>query len=565
MPQLHVIHLKGTQSEMGAQYGQIMTTLGPSMDTHRSLTSLPMRLLLDANCRSLGGRLSQPVIWTAMQVAMRRLHRHRPPEYVERSRAFFRSAGMPLSTARHLVLMDAFQNIVGWAGATSIGPFAQRAGRAMTAACSSAVVWDDTSNDGRLRHARNFDYPCIGVWDAQPAVVFCDPTDGLRYGYVSTLGADIPGVTGFNEAGLCVAAHTRFHRRVRFDGRCIVDLCHDIVRRASTIDEALAHCREHPIASTWGICISSASERQAVVAETTGDGVFVVHPAPNGNAIVCTNRNRHPDSISGQVAPMPAWREHSDSRTQRMKSVVAEGRDRGGLDAEELMQLLGDRVDSLTGLERAGGGVVGQAMTVQSVVFSPEESTVYVSTGDAPTGLGPYVSIPWDWSVSVGHQTLSPDSDLSPREANPTPEEAAYSLWREASRVDTEDHRSDQTLGLVEQAVALHPGEPTYRFMAGVLQLRQAQWAAALAHFEACSQATQSTFRTVQSLVWGARAADADGQPDRAKAWRLDALSRSDEHTPPLHALAREEMDRPCARRKLRRLTYNVDLVDATL
>jgi hypothetical protein len=565
MPRIHVINLKGTQAEMGTQYGQIMRASGPQEDTHRCLTSLSMRLLMDANHRSLGGRLSQAAIWVAMQVAMRRLHRHRPQEYVERSRAFFRCVGMPMSTAKHLVLMDAFQNLVGRAGGANIGPFAQRAGRAMTAACSSTVVWDDTSNDGLLRHARNFDYPCVGVWDVQPAVVFCDPADGLRYGYVSTLGVDIPGVTGFNEAGICVAAHTRFHRRVRFDGRCIVDLCHDIVRRASTIEEAVARCREHPIASTWGICISSAAEHQAVVVETTGDGVFVVRPSSNENAIVCTNRNRHPESMPGQVAPMPAWREHSDSRTSRMKSVVAEGKGRGGLGAVDLMQLLGDRVDPQTGVERAGGGVISQAMTVQSVVFSPEESTAYVSAGDAPTGQGPYVSIPWDWSASVGHQELSPDPVWSGHVANATPAEEAYAFWCEASRVDVEEHRSAKTLALVEQAVALHPDEPTYRFMAGVLQLRHGQWAVALAHFDVGTQAVQSTFRTVQCWVWGARAADAAGQPDRARQWRLDALERADAHTAPLHALAREEMDRPCARSKLRRLIYNVDLVDATL
>jgi hypothetical protein len=57
--------------------------------------------------------------------------------------------------------------------------------RAATPACSTVVVWGAASSDGALRHARNFDFPGNGVWDAAPTLVLCAPTGGQRYGSVS--------------------------------------------------------------------------------------------------------------------------------------------------------------------------------------------------------------------------------------------------------------------------------------------------------------------------------------------------------------------------------------------
>ena len=563
MSEYHVIHLRGSQTDMGTQYGRLMAEMGPLHDLHDALTSLGHRMLRDANHRTLGGRLTDAALKGLTRLATGRLHRHRPQAYRERSMAFMEAAGMARSEATHVALMDAFQNIVGWAGRTGLGPFAKRAGRATVAACSTAMVWDDASSDGRLRHARNLDYPAIGLWDRHPTVVFCEPDDGLRYGYVSTLGVDIPGVTGFNEAGLSVAAHTRFHRDVRFNGRCIVDLCHDLVRRAETLEDAVAICREHPIASTWGLAIGSTQERRAAVIETTGNGAWVVHPKTQEHSLVCTNRNRHPDLQAGQVAPMPAWAEHADSRTQHLEQRVASAKPTGGMSAHDLMDLLGDHTDPHTGDVRAGGGIVSQACTVQSVVFSGEEQRLHLSVGKAPTGCGPYAPIEWDWSAAVGHQTQQYAPDNGHQRKQP-PNAEAYSLWSQASRYDMEDHDADATLQRLEAASEAAPDESTYRFMAGILCLHQGRWSDAQRHLECAAAIPQSTFRAVQTRVWAARAADANGNTERATQWRVEALEGNAPHCRSLQALAKAEQEAPVSRRRLRGLSYNIDLVDAS-
>jgi hypothetical protein len=564
---LRIVRLKGTQGEMGAQYGQIMRDHGRLEESEQTYTTLAGRMLKDANHRTLSGRLFNAVTGSAMSMGTSTMQRQRPEDYLERTREYLRTSGLPRHWSKHTLLMDAFQNLVGLAGRYKLGPFAKQSGRAILPACSSLAVWGTASVDGKVRHARNFDYPCIGVWDERPTVVFCTPDTGLKYGFVSSFGVDVAGVTAFNEAGLCVAVHTRFHRDVRWAGAAVTDVGHDIIRKAETLADAVAICRERPIASTWGICITSASERRSLVVETTGEGAWVVAPSAGDDFIYCTNRNRHPDLIMGQVSPMAAWPEHSDGREKRIKQRVVRGMGEGGLNLQQLKDLLGDYYDpSVPGARRAGGGVVSQAMTVASVVFTPEDQAIELSLGDAPTGWGPYLRIPWEWTGEVGVETIeNPECEGERRSFGEAHNHTAYLHWQSASRIDIQRHEPAETLEQVEKAIETDPTEPTYRTMAGILRLRLGDWEQALAHFEVGMQRPQSAFRRGQVLLWGARAAEAAGQPEKAHALRNELLLLMGEHTQTLRQMAAVELDKPVSSRRLRKLTYNVDLVDAVI
>src|SRR5204862_5662656 len=132
--------------------------------------------------------------------------------------------------------------------------------------------------------------PGIGVWDAAPAFVVGVPDRGQRYGFFTTRGADTAVVTVVNEAGLVLAPHTRWHRDVMWGGAMIVDVVHDIARRAETLADAIRIVNERPTSSSWGIAIGSARERAACVLELAGPHVDVVRP--RGDYLTCTNRYR---------------------------------------------------------------------------------------------------------------------------------------------------------------------------------------------------------------------------------------------------------------------------------
>ena len=264
--QVLVVRLRGTQAEMGAQHGRITRDVGGYEIGRDYYNDLHERLLADSAGPSLRRRLvSRFGDW-----AMRRMELHRPKEYLDRTMAFIEAGGDDPELSKKMMVMDFFQNTVGLAGRYHLGPF-KRAGARMPA-CSTLMVWGRDSADGAVRHARNFDMCGIGVWDAQPEVVFCEPEQGLKYGFVTTRGLDCPGITGFNEAGLTMTMHTRFHRDVTFSGAAVVDLGHDIIRRAETLADAAFIARERPVCSTWGIAVSSATQKRGIVIETNGKG-----------------------------------------------------------------------------------------------------------------------------------------------------------------------------------------------------------------------------------------------------------------------------------------------------
>ena len=555
---LTIIHLRGTQAEMGAQYGRLLQERGRLPETENTLSTLGRRMLEDANSRGALGQIQSMLLRGRTEFLLWRLHRHRLPQYRARSEAFLNTLELQPSLLRQVPITDVFQNIVGLAARIGYGPFKQQTAPLALPSCSSLAVWGRASSDGRLRHARNFDFPCAGTWDAHPKVSFCTPDEGLRYGYIDTVSADATGINGFNEAGLTLGAHTRFHRSTRYDGACVLDLCHEIVRRASSLDEAIAIAKERPVAANWGLCVSSAADGRAISIETTADGVRVLEGEDH---ITVTNLHLHPDHQVGQVCPFPAWSAHADGRRQRLESIARWGLEGTGLSLNDLIAALGDTGEEA---DQRAGSILAQAISVTSVVFEPEARRMVLSVGDCPTGFGPYTTVDWSWDSPVGLREIIPTDLVAPRKRFPTPNvDAGHALWRQAVRAAYDRHDDAEQLTLIESAIAQDPEAPSYRLMAGLLRLRQRDWSTAIQHLEVGILNSKDTFRTGQFHLWIARVYAVMGHFDAARQHRAMLNALEGPHIDSLHALAAQDEHKPVSARRLARLVYSLDLVDA--
>lgn len=376
-PSIAMIRVSGTEQEMGRQHGELQRQLGGHEAVLDYYPRMPVHMLKGS--QPAGPLRTMPgLIAPAIDALTRRLHAERPLQQRERSEAFMRALGLPISHARYGLAMDVFQNLVGVAGRIHLVPGARQVAAQALAACSSLAVWGKEAKGAELLHARNFDFPGNGIWDAVPTVVLCTPHQGLRYGYASARGNDAPVVSLRNEAGLCLTTHTRLHQQVRFGGAAVADLCHEIIRSASTLAQAEAIVRQRPVASTWGLLVSSASEQKAILIETTARAVAVTRP--EGSFQACTNHYRASQLCDGELAPNSGYTAHSHGRLQRLERAVRETE--GGLTAEQLQALLGDHEDGeLAGLERGAGGVLAQPTGVHSIVMDPAARRCFVSTG----------------------------------------------------------------------------------------------------------------------------------------------------------------------------------------
>jgi len=512
MTLLFTARLAGTQEEMGAQHGRLVA------DEARALLAfyrtMPERALAGGE-----GVLGKAVVRAAATALQARLSRERPAELAARSRAFARAAGLPeAASLRTLATMDSLQNCVALVARAALGPFAEGlALRAAVPACSSVIAWGSATADGELLFARNFDFPGVGVWDAAPAFVVCAETGGQRYGFFTTRGADTPVVTVVNEAGLVFAPHTRFHRDVTFGGAMIVDLVHDLARRAESIADAIRIARERPASSSWGIAVGSSREKAACVLELAGPHVEVVRPA--GDSLVCTNRYRNPALQPRELARSQAWAVHSDRREQRLRALV-DGRP-APLVAEDLARFLGDR--EVSGARRHFGSVA-QPTNVHAAVVAPSACRALVGVDRAPTCEGSWAEVRWSWDAPAAAWQVAPRDDVA------APHSSATRHVHAAARAFEGAHDVATARGELDHAIAAAPDDPSLRLAAAWLALADRAETPAVDHVRAGLALERDPYRRGQLLLWGTRAARRV-DPGQALRWRgeLDGLAGVDD------------------------------------
>ena len=336
---LFMARLAGTQQEMGTQHGRLVAS--DARELVEFYRTMPERALA-GNVEGVPGRIARLVARGLATAWQANLSRDRPDDLAARSRAFIAASNPGVSNRvalYTLATMDSMQNCVSLVARRGLGPFAgithaadepyrpdlrgvagiahhiaARAAASAAPACTSVIAWGDATSDGELLFARNFDFPGVGVWDAAPAFVINAPTGGQRYGFFARRGADTAVVTVVNEAGLVIAPHTRWHVGAAWSGAMIVDVVHDIARRAETLDDAIRIARERPISSTWGIAVGSAREKSGVVLEIAGPQDEVVRPTAGARFLVCANRYRTASLQAGQVAASSAWPLHRERR-----------------------------------------------------------------------------------------------------------------------------------------------------------------------------------------------------------------------------------------------------------
>ncbi|MFT3698514.1 MAG: C45 family autoproteolytic acyltransferase/hydrolase [Kofleriaceae bacterium] len=444
-----------------------------------------------------------------------RLTRARPAELIGRSKAFADAAG-EAGAIETTATMDALQNCIGLVGRFGLGPFAGLAKARMVEgaipACSTAIAWGRATHDGELIFARNFDFPGVGVWDAAPAFVTCAPDRGQRYGFFTSRGADTPVVTVVNEAGLVMAPHTRFHRDITaMRGAMIVDLVHEIARKAETLEDAIRIAREMPASSSWGIAIGSAREKSAIVLEIAGPQLAVIRPTEN--YLVCANRYRTPALQERELAASEAWAIHSDRRQCRLEALLAAN----VVTPEQLVAFMGDRTTHL-------GSNLSQLLNVHCAVVTPAKLQALVGVDRAPACRGQWEALTWTWD---GAFTTEP-RDLAP------PHDAADAAIYEASQAYDNHHDTAGALAAIERAVAAAPDDPSLRQAAAWLALELGRAERAIAQTEAGLVHETERYRRGQLLAWGVRAAHRKN-PALAKRWRAE-LDRLD--LPELSAIA---------------------------
>ena len=249
--------------------------------------------------------------------------------------------------------------------------------------CSSAAAWGGASQDGRLVMGRNLDYD--SPRGASPLLVLYQPAGGQRFLSVTAAGLPTAGLTAMNESGIAVAIHIALSLDCSSAGRSIINICHDVARRARSLEEAVDIAFSHRAASGCTLLIASGPQRKAVAVEFSAKAARL--RLPQGERIVQTNH--YQTALREREAPYAAFLAHSRARYERAMQLL----DSGPVGLEGMASLLGDRMDLLAGRERPLGNTICRPGTMSSSVLVPEELAVYVArrtSPDAPQSTGSY-------------------------------------------------------------------------------------------------------------------------------------------------------------------------------
>ncbi len=311
---------------------------------------------------------------------------------------------------------------------------------------------------------RNLDYPLASYWEPNNAVFYHEPSEAQKYVSIAALGMHTAGLTAQNESGIAFSLNAHFAKKFSLRGTPIFFLGDDIMREARTLDDVIRICKRFKTMGSWVIIAASFQERRAISIELSGGKVWVREDEPlsenkKGPRMIChANGFLNPDFESDTLHFPQSLLLDLYARKNAMESSLKNKGDH--LSLNQALLALGDHTDPISGKTRIFGNTVSVVTTVQSVLFSPNEKSFYVSNrSETPSGLGPFLKLPLSWSdiddTTFSQIPYSPTTIYSEEFIAALHEyHLAYVIWHV-------DHGSlEQTLQHLRRATEIYPSDP---------------------------------------------------------------------------------------------------------
>jgi tetratricopeptide (TPR) repeat protein len=535
---LHVLKLKGGFREMGRQHGALLADVIP--DGPVPYFRAHVERLLG---RSLG-RLepAAPLLFAALRRTVgRRVARNLPDYARETAIGIAEGAGLPVGPFLDgCVMPDSLLWVMSRAIALQAPGPAVAHRMALSLGCTSAMAWGDATVDGRLLHARNFDYHGVRPWPSTATVAFHEPDGGQRYVSITAAGIGLGGVTAMNQAGLSLTVHQHmFTDRTRLGGTPIGTVGDRVMREAESLDDAERILGAHRPIGCWTYLVCDGPRREVLCWEESPDRQAPRRSAPGESTFAYANVYLDAELGATEAAFYGSYWRNNAARLGRARELLA--RRPGPLGPAAMAGILGDVGDGEPGTRVVSS--IAMAITTASVVFRPEDGVVWVATGESPTSRNAYVPF------SLASEDLAAEHGDIPA-APSSPADEALARYRRAYAAYLDDGDSVAARREVAAARALAPEEALYHFVGGLLALELGDAADAEAFLgRAVAIGHPHPERAAAFHYWRGRARDALGRRGDALADYRAALARPAD--PPVRAAALRALRRPPRPRRI--------------
>ncbi len=541
-----VLTVGGSFYDMGYQHGVLLADeirKGPIPYFRRVVENLMGK----GSLGPLGG-----VVWPALQRTVgRRVAREMPRFAEETLRGLAAGAGLDAQTVLDGCTMP---DALMWCAARMMqlkgnGPaVAHRIG--LELGCTSAVAWGGATKDGALLHARNFDYHGVSCWPSTKTVIFHEPDEGQRYVSVAAAGVALGGITAMNEAGLSLTVHQHmFTDRTRLGG-VPIGLVGDIVmREARDLDDAKRILDEHTPIGCWTYVVTDGHAKEVLCYEENPERKVARRYGAGEDTFGYANIYLDEQLGETEVNLYGSYWRHNEGRHRRANELL-EARS-GELDPQGMAEILGDTGASDCRVRDS----IAMVMTVGSVVFRPEDGTVWVGTGEAPTSHGTFQPF------SLARQGHAPERGELRVEAAGEP---AFERFRRTYVAYVDHDDLPEARAHVEEACRLAPDQPLYHAVRGLFAVQANDPAEAEAAFDrAIALGHPDPERLAAFHLWRGRARDLAGRREdalRDYRWALGHYADA-----PVHRAAKRGLRRAFTAKQAARIHVDVGLADVVL
>ncbi len=263
--------------------------------------------------------------------------------------------------------------------------------------CSQFVATDAATADGALVHGRNLDWWEVEIIERFPVIFVREPADGIPWVSVG-FPANMSPYTGMNLAGIAVASNevgSPTDSEVRTEGQSHVQMVREILRRATTLEEAEEFLRSQEHGSAEILVVSDGPQRKAASFEMTA--VHLQARYLDGDGLLFTTNHFISPQMQIAQEPEPVG-SSSWNRFERLRQLLSpEMPDSlyGDLDVPASISILRDTFNPTTMLWEDPLSMDGAALatngTLQSVVFLPAKGLFWVAIGEVPTAVRSFV------------------------------------------------------------------------------------------------------------------------------------------------------------------------------
>ncbi len=454
---LRILVLEGSGYQMGRQHGEALREeIGQGvLPLFGSFTEF------DARLRNLPPERRQAVATRHEREVFDPLRRFVPQVYLDELRGIAEGAGLPADLVLRGNLLSELLQV------TLKEQVPEGAVDASGGGCTGFAVAGPATRDGELLHGKNTDYQGIGVWDRFPVLILSRPAEGFAYVRGTSAGL-IKCNTCMNQHGITLSGHFLFSMDTTADGMAFTVLENEIMRRASSLGEAISIVEEKPRAGAFAFIVSDGKTGEAVALECTrsevsrrwlSDGAVFM-----SNVCTASDAQKQFDVLlraSVGRNPLSRWR--------RIGDLIA--KHHGAIDLDLALRFLGDHHDEASDRERGVAHTIASIASLTSILMRPERRELWMGVGPVPAGNNRFLGFDCRAALEGGGDL----GFLGRRTGNSFGEDARLRAVRCYADAACLYDRSPDEMGairkLLHEALEIDPEEPAYPRMIARLQL----------------------------------------------------------------------------------------------